>query len=159
MSLRVLNIKDMETIDGKKVYKCSFCNKLSLNKGAMVIHERCCKKNPSNWTPCASCVHLKKVETKVDGTEGNRCKFCCHCVVDRETGYRDCTKDTECDGSLFATDFVCEVTGKKMYYARKVLMMTKKKAKDAILSRCDCAMPSGDCEHFKGVDMDFMDEM
>ncbi len=145
----------METIDGKKVYKCSFCHKLSLSKGAMVIHERCCKSNPDNWTPCASCVHLKKVVKKVEGTEGERCYTCPHW----DTYYHECAKyNTECDGSLFTTDFVCEVTGKKMYYARKVMMMSKKKTKEAILSRCDCAMPSC-CEHFKVVDMNFMDEM
>lgn len=132
----------METIQDKKVYKCSFCGKLSLSKGAMTVHEMNCKKNPKNCTDCASCVHLIHERKHLVGTEGQRCKRCPHHYVDYGNyGYSECTReDDNCDGSLYITDFICEKTGKKMYYEKKVRMMSKEKRKE-IISRCDCAMP------------------
>ena len=116
----------MKSITDKTVYKCEFCGKLSLSKGAMKVHEMNCKKNPNNWTDCASCEYLNY-----------------------ETGYSECARngDNDCDGSLYITDFICEKTGKKMYYERKVRMMKKEK-REEIIKRCDCAMPC-ECEILK----------
>lgn len=50
-----------------KVYRCDHCNKISISKGAIKLHEICCRKNPINHTPCASCKYLeKRVAYKLD---------------------------------------------------------------------------------------------
>lgn len=133
----------METIADKTVYKCSFCGRISLSKGAMVVHEMNCKKNPQNWTDCAFCDYLKVERRKIENTEGQRCKRCQYYDIDYEDyGYCECTKeDSDCDGSLYITDFICEKTGKKMYYEKKVRMMSRQK-REEIINRCDCPMPS-----------------
>ena len=139
----------MKTITDKKVYQCEFCGKLSLGKGGMVVHEMNCKKNPKNWTDCASCEYLKVESRKIKGSEGKRCKHCQYYDVDYENyGYSECTEEgSNCDGSLYITDFICEKTGKKMYYEKKVRMMRKEK-REEITKRCDCAMPN-ECEILK----------
>jgi hypothetical protein len=139
----------MKTITDKKVYQCEFCGKLSLGKGGMVVHEMNCKKNPKNWTDCASCEYLKVESRKIEDSEGKRCKRCKYYDVDYNNyGYAECTKDDgNCDGSLYITDFICEKTGKKMYYEKKVRMMRKEK-REEIIKRCDCAMPN-ECEILK----------
>lgn len=139
----------METITDKKVYKCEFCGKLSLSKGGMTIHEMNCKKNPKNWVDCASCDYLKSVRIKIEGSEGKRCYRCPNHYVDYVNGYSECMRndnayDDECDGSIYITDFICEKTGKKMYYEKKVRLMRKEK-REEIIKRCDCAMPN-ECE-------------
>ena len=133
----------MKEITDKKVYQCEYCGRLSLSKGGMAVHERCCTKNPSNHTPCASCEHLISTRTEIPGTSGSQCYKCqWHKILDWDTGYSECTKSGgECTGSQYKREFVCEVTGKKMYYPKKVLMMSKAK-RDAIISRCDCPMPT-----------------
>lgn len=139
----------MKTITDQKVYKCDFCGRLSLNKGAMTIHEINCKKNPKNCTDCASCEYLKVESHVLENTAGQRCKRCQYYDVDYGNyGYAECTKnDDNCDGSLYITDFICEKTGKKMYYEKKVRMMKKEK-REEIIKRCDCAMPC-ECEILK----------
>lgn len=136
----------METITNKNVYKCGFCGKLSLGKGAMVVHEMNCKKNPKNWIDCASCDYLKVEKILIEGSKGKRCKRCQYHYVDYSNyGYSECAKgDDDCDGSLYITNFICEKTGKKMYYEKRIRMMPKEK-RDEIIRRCDCAMPN-ECE-------------
>lgn len=133
----------MQTITDKKVYQCEFCGKISLGKGAMTVHEMNCKKNPKNWIECASCDYLKVERIKVDGTESKRCYRCPHRYLDFETGYSECVRndDNDCDGSIYITDFICGITGKKMYYDKKVRMMSEQK-REEIINRCDCAMPN-----------------
>lgn len=136
----------MKTIKSKPVYQCDFCGKLSLGKGGMVVHEMNCKKNPKNWVDCASCDYLKSVRIKIEGSEGKRCPRCPHYSFEYDTGYSECLRndnayDDECDGSIYITDFICEKTGKKMYYEKKVRMMRKEK-REEIIKRCDCAMPN-----------------
>ena len=46
----------MEQYTGK-VWKCSFCTKISRSKGAMVNHEKTCKHNIINKTYCIECEH------------------------------------------------------------------------------------------------------
>jgi hypothetical protein len=115
----------------------------------MKVHEMNCKKNPKNWVECASCDYLKVEKHKVEDTENKRCYRCPHHYFDFETGYSECTRndDYDCDGSIYATDFICEKTGKKMYYEKKVRMMRKDK-REGIISRCGCAM-SNECEYRK----------
>ena len=106
----------------------------------MVVHEMNCKKNPKNWIDCASCDYLKVEKVLIEGSRGKRCKRCPY------YGYSGCTKeDEECDGgSLYITNFICEKTGKKMYYEKRIRMMPKER-RDEIIRRCDCAMPN-ECE-------------
>lgn len=132
----------MEKIENKPVYKCSHCGKLSLSLAGMTRHELLCKKNPDNWTDCASCEYLDRITVKLEGTRKKRCKTCPH--YDRMEN--DCNlEDTEyCDGSQYITDFVCRKTGKRMYYRRKIFAMPKAKAKE-IIERCDCPMPCDCC--------------
>ena len=139
----------MKAIKDKPVYKCDFCGKISLGKGAMVVHEMNCKKNPKNWVDCASCDYLKSESRKIEGSEGKRCSRCPHHYFEYDTGYSECTKndDYNCDGSIYITDFICEKTSKKMYYEKKVRMMRKEK-REEIIKRCDCAMPN-ECEIIK----------
>lgn len=143
----------MKELKNKIVYKCEYCDKISLSKGGMTIHERCCKRNPENLTPCASCMFLIREEKTIPNTRGHRCKRCQYYDVDYENyGYAECTKeDSDCDGSLYTTDFICEKTGKRMYYRKKVLMMRSDK-RDAIMQRCDCAMPM-ECELHEEFDI------
>ena len=135
---------NMEKIEDRPVYKCSYCGKLSLSHGGMTRHELLCKKNPDNWTDCASCEYLDRVSKRVEGTSGERCKTCPH--YDMEWGCD--LEDTQyCDGDRIVTDFVCAKTGKRMYYRRKILAMPKAKAEE-IIKRCDCPMPC-ECEVLK----------
>lgn len=140
----------MKELKNKIVYKCEYCDKISLSKGGMTIHERCCKRNPENLTPCASCMFLLREEKIVPNTEGHRCKDCPHSY------YNSFSEDNhpcgyECNGSIIHTDFICEKTGKRMYYRKKVLMMRSDK-RDAIMQRCDCAMPM-ECELHEEFDI------
>ena len=45
------------------------------------------------------------------------------------------------------TDFICEKTGKKMYYEKKIRMM-RKDNRENIMKRCDCAMLNH-CDEYK----------
>ena len=45
----------MKTLTNKTIFKCDYCNKISLNKGAMAMHEKHCKRNPNNKTMCDDC--------------------------------------------------------------------------------------------------------
>ena len=46
----------MEQYTGK-VWKCSFCTKISRSNGAMTNHEKACKSNLKNMTYCYECEH------------------------------------------------------------------------------------------------------
>lgn len=133
-----IHLHNMEKIENKPVYKCSHCGKLSLSLEGMTRHEKLCKKNPENWTNCASCVYLDRISVKIEGTSGERCESCPH--YDWDAG---CDREY-CDGSQYTTDFICKKTGKRMYYRRKILAMPKAKAEE-IIKRCECAMPC-ECE-------------
>lgn len=43
----------------ERVYHCEFCNKISINKGAMTWHEKKCKSNPNNQHSCFGCKYLE----------------------------------------------------------------------------------------------------
>lgn len=42
-----------------KVWKCQYCNKVTLNHGAILSHEESCKRNPKRCS-CGTCVHACK---------------------------------------------------------------------------------------------------
>ena len=51
----------METLQNKTVYRCSLCNKLSLSKGAMAVHEHSCAiKHEFTSSPCFECQFYNK---------------------------------------------------------------------------------------------------
>jgi len=54
------------------VFRCDFCNKSMLSKGAMSLHERMCKENPKNKHKCFQyCVWINR-----DFNEGNTVFYC-----------------------------------------------------------------------------------
>lgn len=48
------------------VYKCDHCTKISKSAGAMIQHEKYCKKNPEFIHPCFMCTNLVSKEVKLD---------------------------------------------------------------------------------------------
>lgn len=92
----------MKTIEGKTVYKCEHCGRISLSKNGMIRHETACKKNPSNWACCLDC------------------KF-----LDVKT-YRDEQDRTKTDY------FYCEKKNLKMYHPKALRFTNKQKRDDII---------------------------
>lgn len=61
-------------IQQETVYRCDYCNKHMLGKGAMVRHEKWCKMNPKNAHKCFEfCKHLKKTTNYKYDDYGNQC--------------------------------------------------------------------------------------
>lgn len=57
----------METLIGKKVYRCEYCGKVSLGASAMLQHERSCHNNPLNLPQCWNgCCHFVDDNKKID---------------------------------------------------------------------------------------------
>ena len=48
------------------VYKCDHCTKISKSAGAMIQHEKYCKKNPEFRHPCFMCLHLESNKVVLD---------------------------------------------------------------------------------------------
>lgn len=123
--------------DVRTVYHCEHCNKISLNKGAMTLHEDKCKRNPVNRSYCIGCKHLT--------------------VEDIE--YND--KPDECDYDEFAPSvrprrrFICDIDNKVMYHP-KVRTFSKKK-RELIFSISQKPMPDEveECDNFEDKIPDF----
>lgn len=123
--------------DVRTVYHCEHCNKISLNKGAMTLHEDKCKRNPVNRSYCIGCKHLT--------------------VEDIE--YND--KPDECDYDEFAPSvrlrrrFICDIDNKVMYHP-KVRTFSKKK-RELIFSISQKPMPNEveECDNFEDKIQDF----
>lgn len=128
----------MKIIENKTVYQCEYCGRVSLSRGGTKYHERFCKKNPNVHigSDCFSCSLLKIVDAE---GEKPMCYGCMYRYFEWDTGYSDCEKNWE-DCPRQPKDFICTKTGKKMYYAYKVLRMAKDN-REAIIARCDCPMP------------------
>lgn len=130
----------MEKLENKTIYKCSYCDKISLSAGGMSSHERSCKNNPNRCTPCASCEYLERTDEERKHTQED-CDRCYHNACDGDCIHSYCVKQFK------NTTFTCKKTGKKMYYARKVERMAKYR-REAIISKCDCPMPQ-QCNMYK----------
>lgn len=123
--------------DVRTVYHCEHCNKISLNKGAMTLHEDKCNRNPVNRSYCIGCKHLT--------------------VEDIE--YND--KPDECDYDEFAPSvrprrrFICDIDNKGMYHP-KVRTFSKKK-RELIFSISQKPMPNEveECDNFEDKIPDF----
>lgn len=123
--------------DVRTVYHCEHCNKISLNKGAMTLHEDKCKRNPVNRSYCIGCKHPT--------------------VEDIE--YND--KPDECDYDEFAPSvrprrrFICDIDNKVMYHP-KVRTFSKKK-RELIFSISQKPMPNEveECDNFEDKIPDF----
>lgn len=117
--------------DVRTVYHCEHCNKISLNKGAMTLHEDKCKRNPVNRSYCIGCKHLT--------------------VEDIE--YND--KPDECDYDEFTPSvrprrrFICDIDNKVMYHP-KVRTFSKEK-RELIFSISQKPMPNEveECDNFE----------
>lgn len=113
------------------MYHCEHCNKISLNKGAMTLHEDKCKRNPVNRSYCIGCKHLT--------------------VEDIE--YND--KPDECDYDEFTPSvrprrrFICDIDNKVMYHP-KVRTFSKEK-RELIFSISQKPMPNEveECDNFE----------
>jgi hypothetical protein len=63
------------------VYHCEFCNKVSINKGAMTRHVSKCRENPNNQHSCFTCKYLVVEEPEYEfpyysfTCENEKCKF------------------------------------------------------------------------------------
>ena len=123
--------------DVRTVYHCEHCNKISLNKGAMTLHEDKCKRNPVNRSYCIGCKPLT--------------------VEDIE--YND--KPDECDYDEFTPSvrprrrFICDIDNKVMYHP-KVRTFSKKK-RELIFSISQKPMPNEveECDNFEDKIPDF----
>lgn len=123
--------------DVRTVYHCEHCNKISLNKGDMTLHEDKCKRNPVNRSYCIGCKHLT--------------------VEDIE--YND--KPDECDYDEFAPSvrprrrFICDIDNKVMYHP-KVRTFSKEK-RELIFSISQKPMPNEveECDNFEDKIPDF----
>lgn len=130
----------MEKLENKTIYKCDYCDRISLSAGGMSSHEKNCKKNPNRLTPCASCEYLERTEQERECTDED----CDHCYYQLFNG--DC-RFSNCQKEFRETTLTCKKTGNKMYYARKVERMPRYK-REAIISKCNCPMPQ-ECVMYK----------
>lgn len=123
----------MDVIENKPIYKCEYCSKVSLNKGAMVLHERACGKNPENHMMCSSCTNCIK-ETKI-------------LFIYEPNPY------TQSEGEYQTiTDFICAKDNKKMYSSK--ILRYRKEIREKVLARCDKPMPTKliGCKMYKNKD-------
>lgn len=60
-------------IQQETIFRCEFCNKPMFGKGAMVRHEKYCKRNPKNAHKCFEfCKHLQKTTEYEYDKDGNQ---------------------------------------------------------------------------------------
>ena len=123
--------------DVRTVYHCEHCNKISLNKGAMTLHEDKCKRNPVNRSYCIGCKHLT--------------------VEDIE--YND--KPDKCDYDEFSPSvrprrrFICDIDNKVMYHPK--VRTFRKEKRELIFSISQKPMPNEveECDYFEDKIPDF----
>jgi len=123
--------------DVRTVYHCEHCNKISLNKGAMTLHEDKCKRNPVNRSYCIGCKHLS--------------------VEDIE--YND--KPDKCDYDEFSPSvrprrrFICDIDNKVMYHPK--VRTFRKEKRELIFSISQKPMPNEveECDNFEDKIPDF----
>ena len=81
-------------------YKCSFCNKMSVNAGSIGLHEKRCPHNPINKRLCFDCVHYHD-EFPANDIEANlqrpyeiilHHEECPGCGTDLKMKNRECAK-------------------------------------------------------------------
>lgn len=123
--------------DVRTVYHCEHCNKISLNKRAMTLHEDKCKRNPVNRSYCIGCKHLT--------------------VEDIE--YND--KPDKCDYDEFSPSvrprrrFICDIDNKVMYHPK--VRTFRKEKRELIFSISQKPMPNEveECDNFEDKIPDF----
>lgn len=123
--------------DVRTVYHCEHCNKISLNKGAMTLHEDKCKRNPVNRSYCIGCKHLT--------------------VEDIE--YND--KPDKCDYDEFSPSvrprrrFICDIDNKVMFHPK--VRTFRKEKRELIFSISQKPMPNEveECDNFEDKIPDF----
>lgn len=117
-----------------KIYSCEHCYKISRNPGAMAVHEKYCKKNPSNINACVGCKFLE-VDTDYD-------------VIDTlENGYH-----VQRIGMKLTT-FSCSKLNKEMYPSK--VKNKIKKYPDSFEGKVQ--MPNS-CEHHEQCEDSLYDE-
>lgn len=141
---------------GTKIYQCEHCNKVSISKGAMVRHEICCRRNPSNHTPCASCEYLEKKSVIVLDYY-NACGY--YDVALPITEDEDGKEISESEFKEIMNRPFAMTRSSRWYHRKTVMFCTKKNLKlyhnkvnrfgvdkaKLIISQCDAQMPT-ECE-------------
>lgn len=112
----------------RKVYHCDFCKRVSTNRGAMVIHEKACKKNPANIPLCFGCYWFNESDWEETIT------------------YRD--PETDMKRSVSIAVKTCKLTGNEMFWK---LFGSKAKAVES-KGWVRCPMQTGSCEGFLSFD-------
>lgn len=138
------------------VFQCEYCNKISYSAGGMRLHEICCKKNPINLSPCASCANCVKNSTLISDEEFNNNGFD---VKYGEEVSKEFVEEQNRQTEAYSregyfkyhreTTFTCSCDGSKMYH-NKVNRLPKAKAK-LIISKCDKQMPT-ECDNYETDD-------
>lgn len=133
------------------VFQCEYCNKTSYSAGGMRLHEICCKKNPTNLSPCVSCANCVKTSILISDEEfdngniivsfGDKIDEDIIEEIGRLTVARDASFKFHRE-----TTFTCLCDGLKMYH-NKVNRFPKSKA-NLIISKCDKQMPA-ECNNYK----------
>ena len=117
--------------DVRTVYHCEHCNKISLSKGAMTLHEDKCRRNPLNRACCIGCNHLivEDIEYKDNLSECNSDDF-----IPSVRPYRR---------------FICDIDNKVMYHP-KIRTFSKEK-RDLIIGISQKPMPNAHegCDNFE----------
>lgn len=155
----------MKLLENTTIYQCEYCNKISLSKGGMAVHEKHCKNNPANHLLCASCKFCEK-EVKEEADE-KPCEYCSDFYSDGFTeldGYREppCCHayfgEENCKKFKYTTTFTCLKDGKKMY-SPKVDKLPKE-LRQAVLASCEKPMANEivGCEYYKD-NFDIDDEL
>ena len=123
--------------DVRTVYHCEHCNKISLNKGAMTLHEDKCKRNPVNRSYCIGCKHLT--------------------VEDIE--YND--KPDKCDYDEFSPSvrprrrFICDIDNKVMYHPKVRTFRKEKRELIFSISQKPMSNEVEECDNFEDKIPDF----
>lgn len=123
--------------DVRTVYHCEHCNKISLSKGAMTLHEDKCKFNPLNRSYCIGCKHLDVKDIEYDQRP------------------EACEYDEYTPSVRPRRKFICDIDNKVMYHP-KVRTFGKEK-RELILSISQKPMPNmiEECKFFEENEIPF----
>ena len=106
------------------VYNCDHCTKISKSAGAMIQHEKYCKKNPEFMHPCFMCTHLEAKRVELES-------------------YRDVLesyRDVPILGYFTSTEFICKKLGTYLHPKKSELSRVKEAAEnygDAMPNNCE----------------------
>ena len=104
------------------VYRCDHCTKISKSAGAMIQHEKYCKKNPEFIHPCFMCLHLESNKVVLDSY------------------YEDPFSACKTYGNFTSTEFYCNKLACYLHPKKSELSRVKEAAEnygDAMPKECE----------------------